>query len=54
MGAHFGRTMSPVAAVVIMSARLSDTSPWDLIRLVAGPLLAGGVVLIAAVMLDLL
>jgi C4-dicarboxylate transporter, DcuC family len=54
MGAHFGRTMSPVAAVVIMSARLSDTSAWDLIRLVAGPLLAGGVVLLAAVMLDLL
>jgi DcuC family C4-dicarboxylate transporter len=54
MGAHFGRTMSPVAAVVIMSARLSDTNAWDLIRLVAGPLLAGGVVLLAAVMLDLL
>ena len=54
MGAHFGRTMSPVAAVVIMSARLSDTNAWDLIRLVAGPLLAGGVVLLAAVMMDLL
>jgi DcuC family C4-dicarboxylate transporter len=54
MGAHFGRTMSPVAAVVIMSARLSDTNAWDLIRLVAGPLLAGGVVLLAAVILDLL
>jgi DcuC family C4-dicarboxylate transporter len=54
MGAHFGRTMSPAAAVVIMSARLSDTNAWDLIRLVAGPLLAGGVVLLAVAMLDLL
>jgi DcuC family C4-dicarboxylate transporter len=53
MGAHFGRTMSPAAAVVIMSAKLSDTSAWDLIRLVAWPLVAGGVVLLAVVMLDL-
>jgi len=54
MGAHFGRTMSPAAAVVIMSAKLSDTSAWDLIHLVAWPLMAGGVVLLATVLLDLL
>jgi DcuC family C4-dicarboxylate transporter len=53
MGAHFGRTMSPAAAVVIMSARMSDTNAWDLIRLVAGPLLAGGIVLLTVAMLDL-
>jgi hypothetical protein len=45
--------MSPAAAVVIMSARLSDTNSWDLIRLVAGPLLAGGIVLLTVAMLDL-
>jgi len=46
MGAHFGRTMSPAAAVVAMSARLSDTGPRELVRLVTVPLLMGGVVLV--------
>ena len=41
LGAHFGRTMSPAAAVVMVSARLSDAEPWELIRLVARPLLVG-------------
>ena len=54
MGAHFGRTMSPAAAVVMMSARLSDASAADLIRRVAVPLLIGGVVLMAAVLLGLI
>jgi len=52
IGAHFGRTMSPAAAVVVMSARLSDSQPWDLIREVAIPLLIGGVVLLLAALLN--
>jgi len=48
IGAHFGRTMSPAAAVVVMSARLSDSQPSDLIRRVAVPLLIGGLVLLLA------
>src|SRR5262249_2504127 len=46
MGAHFGRTMSPAAAVVMMSAGLAGATPRDLIRIVALPLLGGGVVLL--------
>jgi DcuC family C4-dicarboxylate transporter len=44
-----GRTMSPVAAVTLMSAALTDTRPLDLVRRVAGPLLVGitGVVVAA-------
>ena len=36
-----GRTMSPVAAVTLMSAKLTDTNPADLVRRVAIPALAG-------------
>jgi DcuC family C4-dicarboxylate transporter len=46
IGAHFGRTMSPAAAVVMVSARLSGASATDLIRRAAVPLLAGGVALL--------
>jgi DcuC family C4-dicarboxylate transporter len=53
MGAHFGRTMSPAAAVVMMSSRLSGARSSDLIRRVAVPLLAGGTVLMAAALLGL-
>jgi DcuC family C4-dicarboxylate transporter len=53
MGAHFGRTMSPAAAVVAMSAKLSHAEPGDLVREVFPPLLAGGVVLVLGVMLRL-
>jgi C4-dicarboxylate transporter, DcuC family len=53
MGAHFGRTMSPAAAVVAMSARLSLANPSDLIRRVAGPLMAGGVALLLATLFGL-
>jgi DcuC family C4-dicarboxylate transporter len=48
IGAHFGRTMSPAAAVVMLSARLADSQPADLIRRVAVPLLVGGVLLLLA------
>jgi DcuC family C4-dicarboxylate transporter len=48
LGAHFGRTMSPAAAVVIMSARLAGVPASG--RRVTIPLLIGGLVLIAAAM----
>lgn len=36
-----GRTMSPVAAVTLMCGTLSGAKPWELVRLVAAPLLVG-------------
>jgi DcuC family C4-dicarboxylate transporter len=54
MGAHFGRTMSPAAAVVMMSSRLSETRASDLVRRVAVPLLAGGTVLVGAALLGVI
>lgn len=48
LGAHFGRTMSPAAAVVMVCSTLSGARALELIRNVAPPLLAGGIVLIAA------
>jgi DcuC family C4-dicarboxylate transporter len=51
LGAHFGRTMSPAAAVVMVSSSLANARARELIRHVAPPLLAGGVVLIAAALL---
>ncbi len=51
LAAHFGRTMSPAAAVVMVAARLSGAKPRELIRCVAGPLLIGLMVLIAAALL---
>jgi DcuC family C4-dicarboxylate transporter len=49
LAAAAGRTMSPVAAVCLMCARLTDTNPLHLARRVAVPLLVGvlGVVLAA-------
>ncbi|QVL35006.1 C4-dicarboxylate transporter DcuC [Telmatocola sphagniphila] len=43
-----GRTMSPFAAVALMSAQLTGTNPFSLVRRVAGPLIIG---LIVAVVL---
>jgi DcuC family C4-dicarboxylate transporter len=54
IGAHFGRTMSPAAAVVMVAAGLSGASATDLIRRVALPLLAGGVALAVLVLLGVL
>jgi DcuC family C4-dicarboxylate transporter len=48
IGAHFGRTMSPAAAVVVLSGKLADCQPAQLIRRVAVPLLVGGVVVLLA------
>jgi len=41
IGAAAGRTMSPVAAVVLMAAKLTGTNPVSLVKRVAPPLLAG-------------
>jgi DcuC family C4-dicarboxylate transporter len=49
IGASFGRTMSPVAAVVIFSASLTGVTTWRLIRRVAPALLVGYVVALAVV-----
>lgn len=51
LGAHFGRTMSPAAAVVAMSSRLADERPSALIRGVSIPLLVGLAVMIAVTLL---
>jgi DcuC family C4-dicarboxylate transporter len=52
IAAAAGRTMSPVAAVTLMSATLTGTSPVDLMKRVALPLAAGALVmvLVAALM----
>ena len=41
LGAAAGRTMSPVAAVVLMCATLTKTNPFALAKRVAVPLLVG-------------
>jgi DcuC family C4-dicarboxylate transporter len=48
LSAAAGRTMSPVAAVVLMCAALTETSPGDLVRRVALPLAAGVLALLLA------
>jgi DcuC family C4-dicarboxylate transporter len=51
LGAAAGRTMSPVAAVTLMCAALTGTSPLQLARRVALPLLLGVTAVVAAAML---
>lgn len=46
-----GRTMSPVAAVTLMCASMTKTSPFDLVKRVALPLVAGILTLIVVAML---
>jgi C4-dicarboxylate transporter, DcuC family len=53
LGAHFGRTMSPAAAVVMVAASLSQARASHLIREVAPALLVGGLVLLAAAILGI-
>ncbi|MGV3724873.1 MAG: C4-dicarboxylate transporter DcuC [Actinomycetota bacterium] len=48
LGSAAGRTMSPVAAVALMSASLTETSPADLVKRVAPPLLLGMAVVVLA------
>ncbi|MFO0935994.1 MAG: C4-dicarboxylate transporter DcuC [Gemmataceae bacterium] len=49
-----GRTMSPVSAVTLMCATLSGTKPWELVRLVAPPLIVGLIVAVALRMMGLI
>jgi DcuC family C4-dicarboxylate transporter len=51
LGAAAGRTMSPVSAVALMTARLTDTNSFQLSRRVAGPLLAGMTAIVIAAIL---
>jgi DcuC family C4-dicarboxylate transporter len=53
LGSAAGRTMSPVAAVTLMSASLTETEPVELVKRVAPPLLAGLVVVILAAMISI-
>ncbi len=46
LGSAAGRTMSPVAAVVLMCAALTQTNPFTLVRRVAIPLLTGMTVVV--------
>ncbi len=48
IGAAAGRTLSPVAAVVLMCGTLSGSDPLVLVRKVAGPLLVGLLAVLAA------
>jgi DcuC family C4-dicarboxylate transporter len=48
VAAQLGRTMSPVAAVVIMSATIAQQPPLSLVKCVALPLLAGLTMLLIA------
>jgi DcuC family C4-dicarboxylate transporter len=53
LGSAAGRTMSPVAAVTLMSASLTETEPVELVKRVVPPLLAGLVVVILAAMISI-
>ncbi len=53
LGSHFGRTMSPAAAVVAMSSKLAHEPPSRLIRQVVLPLAFGAAVLLLATLLGL-
>jgi DcuC family C4-dicarboxylate transporter len=52
LGSHFGRTMSPAAAVVAMCAKLAYVPPSRLIREVWPALAIGGVVLLGTTLLE--
>ena len=48
IAAAAGRTASPVSAVTLMTARLTDTKPFELVRLVLPPLLIAVAAMIVA------
>jgi DcuC family C4-dicarboxylate transporter len=52
LGSHFGRTMSPAAAVVAMCGKLAYVPPSRLIREVWPALIIGGTVMLSASLLD--
>jgi C4-dicarboxylate transporter, DcuC family len=47
IGASLGRTMSPVAAIVLFTSTLVEARPTELVRLVKWPILAALAVVIA-------
>ena len=51
VASQFGRTMSPVAAVVMFSSTLVKVSPMEIVKRTGPPLLVGGVVLFVMMML---
>jgi DcuC family C4-dicarboxylate transporter len=51
IGANLGRTMSPVAAVVIFASVLTNTTPQEIVKKVAVPLLCGAVVALVLIAL---
>jgi DcuC family C4-dicarboxylate transporter len=50
LGAAAGRTMSPVAAVVIMTATMCGTTPLAIVRRTAVPMIAGMIAVVIAAM----
>lgn len=52
VAAQLGRTLSPVAAVVIMSATISRVTPLNLVKYVVLPLLTGLIVVLVATLLN--
>jgi DcuC family C4-dicarboxylate transporter len=51
IAAAAGRTMSPVAAVVLMCGEMTKTNPFDLVKRVALPLLLGVSVMVTVAIL---
>ncbi len=54
IAAAAGRTMSPVAAVAIMSATLTNTNPFQLVRRVFVPLIASWILVVCLILLKIL
>jgi DcuC family C4-dicarboxylate transporter len=50
IGATFGRTMSPVAAVVIFTSTLTDVPPLQIVKRTAPALLVGGLVALLVIL----
>jgi DcuC family C4-dicarboxylate transporter len=50
IGATFGRTMSPVAAVVIYTSTLTSVAPMQIVKKVAPTLAIGGIVVLLVMM----
>lgn len=51
LGAAAGRTSSPVAAVTLMSANMTDTNPFDIAKRVVLPIVAGMIVVTVMAMI---
>ena len=54
VGSAAGRTMSPVAAVTLLCAAMTESNPFTLAKRVAGPLIVGLVVVVLVRMLGLI